>query len=139
MVEATGKTISEHQVDHGFMDKRYRVIKIGLSMERKALYKRIDQRVDIMMEKGLVDEVKGLLNRGYSENLKSMQSIGYRHIVDFIKKRLSWDETVRTLKRDTRRYAKRQMTWFNADPEIVWLQPDHMEDIILRAKKFLQS
>lgn len=139
MVEATGKTISEHQVDHGFMDKRYRLIKIGLSMERKALYKRIDQRVDIMIEKGLVDEVKGLLNRGYPENLKSMQSIGYRHIVDFIKKRLSWDETVRTLKRDTRRYAKRQMTWFNADPEIVWTEPDHAEDIILQVKDFLQS
>jgi len=139
MVEATGKTISEHQVDHGFMDKRYRVIKIGLSMERKALYKRIDQRVDLMIEKGLVGEVKGLLNRGYSENLKSMQSIGYRHIVDFIKKRLSWDETVRTLKRDTRRYAKRQMTWFNADPEIVWLQPDHMEHIKLRVEEFLKS
>ena len=139
MVEATGKPISEHQVDHGFMEKRYRVIKIGLSMERKALYDRINQRVDVMIEKWLVDEVKGLLNKGYSENLKSMQSIGYRHIVDFIKKRFSWDETVRTLKRDSRRYAKRQMTWFNADPEIVWLQPDHMEHIKLRVENFLKS
>ena len=139
MVEATGKPISEHQVDHGFTDKRYRVIKIGLSMERKALYDRINQRVDIMIEKGLVDEVKDLLNKGYSENLKSMQSIGYRHIVDFIKKRFSWDETVRTLKRDTRRYAKRQMTWFNADPEIVWTNPNDAEGMILQVKDFLQS
>lgn len=139
MVETTGKTISEHQVDHGFKDKRYRVLKIGLSMERKKLYKRIDQRVDIMIEKGLVDEIKGLLTQGYSENLKSMQSIGYRHMIDLINKRLSWDETLRILKRDTRRYAKRQMTWFNADPEIVWLQPDHTEDIILQVKDFLQS
>lgn len=138
MVEATGKTISKHQEDHGFTDKRYRVVKIGLKMERKALYDRINKRVDAMIEKGLVDEVKGLLDRGYSENLKSMQSIGYRHIVDFIKRRLSWDETLRTIKRDTRRYAKRQMTWFNADPEIVWAKPDHAEDILLRVKDFLQ-
>ena len=137
MVEATGKPISEHQVDHGFMEKRYRVIKIGLSMERKALYDRINQRVDVMIEKGLVDEVKDLLNKGYSENLKSMQSIGYRHIVDFIKKRLSWDETVRTLKRDSRRYAKRQMTWFKADPEIVWLGLESMDEATSMVKAFI--
>jgi len=105
-------------------------------MERKALYDRINKRVDAMIEKGLVDEVKGLLDRGYSENLKSMQSIGYRHIVDFIKRGLSWDETLRTLKRDTRRYAKRQMTWFNADPEIVWMSPGDAEDIMLHVKDF---
>jgi tRNA dimethylallyltransferase len=59
-------------------------------------------------------------------------------MVDFIKGRVSLDETIRTLKRDTRRYAKRQMTWFNADPEIVWTEPDHTEDIMLRVKDFLQ-
>lgn len=139
MVEATGKTISKHQQDHGFTDKRYRVIKIGLKTERKALYDRINQRVDAMIEKGLVDEVKDLLNRGYAENLKSMQSIGYRHMADFLKGRLSWDEALRTLKRDTRRYAKRQMTWFNADSEIVWKEPDQTEDITIRVKDFLQS
>ncbi len=138
MIEATGKTISKHQEDHGFADKRYKVLKIGLQMEREVLYDRINQRVDVMIKKGFVDEVRGLLERGYSENLKSMQSIGYKHIVDFIKGRLSWNETLRTLKRDTRRYAKRQMTWFNADPEIMWTKPDYEEDIILRVKDFLQ-
>ena len=98
---------------------------------------RINKRVDAMIEKGLVDEVKYLLDRSYSENLKSMQSIGYRHIVDFVKGRLSWDETLRTLKRDTRRYAKRQMTWFNADPEIVWMNPGDAEGMISRVKDFL--
>ena len=137
MVEATGETISKHQEDHGFKNKRYKVFKIGLRMEREELYDRINKRVDAMIEKGLVDEVKYLLDRGYSENLKSMQSIGYRHIVDFIKGRLSWDETLRTLKRDTRRYAKRQMTWFNADPEIVWVNPGDAEDMISRVKDFL--
>ena len=138
MVEATGKTISKHHGEHRFADKRYKVLKIGLQIEREALYDRINQRVDAMIEKGLVDEVRGLLERGYSQDLKSMQSIGYRHMVDFIKGRVLLDETIRTLKRDTRRYAKRQMTWFNADPEIVWTKPDHAENIMLRVKDFLQ-
>ena len=90
-----------------------------------------------MIEAGLVDEVKGLLGMGYSENLKSMQSIGYRHMVDFIKGRLSWDETLRTLKRDTRRYAKRQMTWFRADSEIVWREAEQLSDIRGLIKDFL--
>ena len=138
MVEATGKTISKHHGEHKFADKRYKVLKIGLQMEREALYNRINQRVDVMIEKGLVDEARGLLERGYSQDLKSMQSIGYRHMVDFIKGRVSLDETIRTLKRDTRRYAKRQMTWFNADPEIVRTKPEETEDIMLRVKDFLQ-
>ena len=138
LAEATGKTISKHHGEHRFADKRYKVLKIGLQIEREALYDRINQRVDVMIEAGLVDEVRGLLERGYSEDLKSMQSIGYRHMVDYIKGRVLLDETIRTLKRDTRRYAKRQMTWFNADPEIVWTKPEETEDIMLRVKDFLQ-
>ena len=138
MVEATGKTISKHHGEHRFADKRYKVLKIGLLMEREALYDRINKRVDVMIEKGLVDEVRNLLEKGYSQDLKSMQSIGYRHMVDFIKGRVLLDEAIRTLKRDTRRYAKRQMTWFNADLEIVWTEPDQAEDIMLRVKDFLQ-
>lgn len=138
LAKATGKTISKHHGEHRFADKRYTVLKIGLQMEREALYDRINQRVDVMIEKGLVDEVSSLLERGYSQDLKSMQSIGYRHMVDFIKGCVSLDETTRTLKRDTRRYAKRQMTWFNADPEIVWTEPDKAEEIMLQVKGFLQ-
>jgi len=138
LTEATGKTISKHHGEHGFADNRYKVLKIGLQMEREALYDRINQRVDVMIGEGLADEVSGLLERGYSQDLKSMQSIGYRHMVDFIKGRVLLDETIRTLKRDTRRYAKRQMTWFNADPEIVWTKPEDTEDILLRVKDFLQ-
>jgi len=76
---------------------------------------------------------------GYQDDLKSMQSIGYRHLVDFIKGRCSWDETLRTLKRDTRRYAKRQLTWFKADPEIVWKEPGQLREIRRLIKKFLQD
>jgi len=68
-----------------------------------------------------------------------MQSIGYRHMVDFIQERCEWDETVRTLKRDTRRYAKRQLTWFNADPDLIWAEPEQFSEIRGRIKKFLQA
>ena len=137
--EATGMAISQYSKDHGFENRRFNVLKIGLHIERETLYDRINQRVDAMIEEGLVDEVKTLLGRGYSEDLKSMQSIGYRHMVDFIKGRITWDETVRTLKRDTRRYARRQMTWFKADPEIVWTEPEQLGYIKRLIIKFLQG
>jgi tRNA dimethylallyltransferase len=92
-----------------------------------------------MIDAGLIDEVKRLLDNGYSENLKPMQSIGYRHIVDYIKGRLSWDEALSTLKRDTRRYAKRQMTWFKADLQTVWMKPEQSKDIIRLIRKFLAA
>jgi tRNA dimethylallyltransferase len=137
--EATGMAISQYSKDHGFEKRRFDVLKIGLHMEREALYDRINQRVDAMIGEGLVDEVNMLLGRGYSEDLKSMQSIGYRHMVDFIKGRITWEEAVRTLKRDTRRYAKRQMTWFKADPEIVWAEPEQLGYIKRLIKKFLRA
>ena len=76
---------------------------------------------------------------GYSTDLKSMQSIGYRHIADYIKKGISWDETVRILKRDTRRYAKRQLTWFKADSEIVWVFPEHLTPLVDLLSEFLKK
>lgn len=137
--ELTGKTISDHQRTHRFQDRPFRVLKIGLDLDRDLLYDRINLRVDAMIKAGLIDEVKGLLGQGYAPNLKSMQSIGYRHLVDFIEKRLSWDEALRTLKRDTRRYAKRQLTWFNADPEIVWFNPEQLDEILRTIETFLNS
>lgn len=127
--EVTGKTISKFHHDHKFKDTFFKVLKIGLHSDRKILYDRINRRVDTMIDEGLLDEVKGLLGMGYSAELKSMQSIGYRHMVDFIQRRISWEEALRTLKRDTRRYAKRQLTWFKADSEIVWSEPDRLKDI----------
>ena len=127
VLESTGNRISDHQENHEFSDEPdYAVCKIGLSMERSALYERINRRVDLMMEAGLETEVRTLLEAGYSGSLKSMQSIGYRHMVDLIEGRTDRDETVRLLKRDTRRYAKRQFTWFNAQPDILWMRPDEV-------------
>ena len=135
----TGKAISDLHKAHGFNDHPFVVLKIGLHIPREILYGRINKRVDLMIDHGLLDEVKGLLAMGCSPDSKSMQSIGYRHMVDFIQGGCSWEETVRTLKRDTRRYAKRQMTWFRADPEIIWKNPDAMEDIKVLIQTFLQE
>ncbi len=136
--ELTGITISEFHQKHNFSDLPYISLKIGLHMDRQLLYERINQRVDEMVKEGILDEVKGLLEKGYSPELKSMQSIGYRHMVDFIKGNVAWADTIRILKRDTRRYAKRQLTWFKADPEIVWTEPEDLKKIKGLVEEFLQ-
>jgi tRNA dimethylallyltransferase len=137
-IESTGRSISEHQQAHGFTDEPFNALKICLQIDRQKLYDRIDQRVDFMIEAGFVDEVKKLLGMDYSADLKSMQSIGYRHMADFLEGRLSWDECVRTLKRDTRRFAKRQFTWFGADQQIQWYEPDQLNEIVRLVEGFLE-
>ena len=135
--EASGTPISDFQRRHGFQKSKLTPLKFGLYMEREQLYDRIDERVEMMIHAGLLDEVKHLRDVGYGSELKSMQSIGYRHILDFLDGRLDWPETIRTLKRDTRRYAKRQMTWFKADREVVWVNPVVSKDVENRIRKFL--
>ena len=135
--EMTGKTISEYHKEHMFSEKRYNVLKIGLNMDRNKLYQRINTRVDMMLDAGLLNEVKMLLDMGYSETLNSMKSIGYRHVNDYIQNRFSWDETVRLMKRDTRRYAKRQLTWFGADQDILWVNPDSISLVEKKIEEFL--
>jgi tRNA dimethylallyltransferase len=136
-IESSGKTISEHHQNHGFADDPFTALKIGLQMDRQNLYVRIDDRVELMIEAGLVEEVTKLLEMGYTAELKSMQSIGYRHVVGFLEGSLPWDECLRTLKRDTRRFAKRQFTWFGADQAISWQASAQLKDIISLVGKFL--
>lgn len=136
--EKTGKTISEHRHEHGFSDTLFRALKIGLDTDREILYDRINQRVDAMIAEGFLDEVRMLLDRGYSKDLKAMQSIGYRHLTEFIQERLSYDEALRLLKRDTRRYAKRQLSWFRADAEVIWKEADQLKDICELIRGHLQ-
>ncbi|MFC1799236.1 tRNA (adenosine(37)-N6)-dimethylallyltransferase MiaA [Thermodesulfobacteriota bacterium] len=135
--ELTGKPISAHHREHGFMDEPFRVLKIGLDIQREKLYERIDRRVDRMVADGLVKEVESLLDRGYAPTLNSMQSIGYLHVVGFLAGRMTWQETLRTLKRDTRRYAKRQMTWFRRDADIHWFKPKQTKDMSALVAGFL--
>jgi len=135
----TGKSISEYHRRHGFSERRYDVLKIGLNMVRSLLYERIDRRVKHMMASGFVEEVNQLLHMGYSKDLKSMQSIGYKHVVDYIQNRLSLEDATRMMKRDTRRYAKRQFTWFRADPEMMWFDSEQIEIMIQKIESFLVS
>ncbi len=96
------------------------VIRLGLERKREELYRRIDTRVEEMMARGLLDEVRWLLERGYAASLKPLRAIGYRHMIDHLSGRSTLDEAVDRLKRDTRRYAKRQLTWFRHEEGITW-------------------
>jgi tRNA dimethylallyltransferase len=124
---ATGATASSHQDAHAFRECRYEFLQLGLCLERPLLYQRIETRCDRMVEEGLVDEVNALLARGYRPDLKSMQSLGYRHLCAFLQGTATWEEALAAMKRDTRHYAKRQLTWFRADPSIVWITPSPEE------------
>ncbi len=125
--ESTGRTMTSFHREHRFASNRYISLKLGLYMDRTRLYKRIEERVDAMINNGLINEVESLIEMGYSCRLKSMQSLGYRHICDFLNNGVSFEDTVVLLKRDTRRYAKRQFTWFGKDEKILWLQPHEKE------------
>ncbi|MCX8116912.1 MAG: tRNA (adenosine(37)-N6)-dimethylallyltransferase MiaA [Desulfobacterota bacterium] len=118
--ETTGIPISWYWKQHRFGDRPYKTLKIGLWMERKELYRRIEQRVDRMIALGLLEEVEGLLKRGYGPELKPMKGLGYKQMVQFLLKELTWEEAVDQMKRETRHYARRQWTWFGHDPEMVW-------------------
>jgi tRNA dimethylallyltransferase len=135
--QVTGRPISHYQKVHGFLDFRYTTLKIGLTPDRNILYDWINSRVDLMLASGLLEEVNWLLDQGYPSTLKSMRSIGYRHLADYLRGRTPWDETVRLFKRDTRRYAKRQLTWFRADPEILWLEPGQIDIMRKKTDSFL--
>jgi tRNA dimethylallyltransferase len=123
----SGKPISTFQNDHGFREKPYDVLKIGLYYERNELYRRIEDRVNRMLQIGWLDEVRSLLAQGVQRNRKPMQSIGYRTIISYLLGEVSYAEAVRLIQRDTRRYAKRQLTWFRADPQISWFQASPSE------------
>ena len=133
------KPISLWQKEHGFGEAQYQVLKIGLHCERGELYRGIELRVDRMMEIGWVDEVRALLNQGYGPGLRSMQSLGYRSIAAYLSGGLTLREAIHLIKRDTRRYAKRQITWFKADPEINWFSthPESFQQIERKIESFL--
>ena len=114
-----------------------KVIKIGLKRSRDKLYERINMRVNNMINDGLLDEVKKLMKMGYGPKLKSMQSLGYRHMVNFLQGSWTWQESIDFLARDTRRYAKRQLTWFNNDKEIHWIETGEHQKVFKKIELFL--
>lgn len=138
VLETTGRPISAFQQAHRFADSPYASLILGLEIERPLLYARIDRRVEEMLAAGLEEEVRGLLAAGFSPRLKPMQSLGYRHVAAWLGGRLSREEAVRTMKRDTRRYAKRQMTWFRATAGIRWFAPAEFPAIAAACRAFLE-
>jgi tRNA dimethylallyltransferase len=117
----TGVPLSAWHGRHQFQERPFRSVMIGLAMDRSALYRRIDARVLREIEDGLLEETRALLARGYDETLGSMKALGYRQMTGYVKGRYGWDEAVRRLQRDTRRFAKRQLTWFRSDPAVHWI------------------
>jgi tRNA dimethylallyltransferase len=136
--ELTGKTLSQVQKEHSFLNRPYRHVFICLSVNRPLLYERIDKRVDSMIESGLMEEVDSLRERGYSPSLNSMQSLGYRHINMSLSGQIEMQEAIRLMKRDTRHYAKRQLTWFRSEPEVLWFDPEEIAGIGLMVTNFVE-
>ncbi|MBR6542113.1 MAG: tRNA (adenosine(37)-N6)-dimethylallyltransferase MiaA [Anaerotignum sp.] len=117
----TGQKFSEHNAEQKEKETPYDAGVIILNMDREKLYERIELRIDIMMEQGLLEEVKGLLDKGYTPDLVSMQGIGYKEFIPYFNGECSLEEAVTQLKTNTRRFAKRQLTWFRRQIDGLWV------------------
>lgn len=143
----TGMKISEHNEAESQKESPYNFEYFVLNDDRQKLYDRIDRRIDIMLADGLLDEVRSLVDEGYSRDLVSMQGLGYKEMIDYIQERYTLDEAVYTLKRDTRHFAKRQVTWFKREKQVTWVNKNEFDseaDILsfmierLREKEIIQ-
>jgi len=131
----SGRPLSEAIHEHAFGESPFSTLVIGLMRDREALYRRIDARVDEQLAKGLLEETRGLLAKGYDRQLGSMKGLGYRQMAGNLAGEYPYDEAVRLLKRDTRHFAKRQLTWFRKEPGLIWLRIDErdtFEDVTAR-------
>ena len=123
-MEESGGSIAAHNSQQRERESAYRSVFFVLTMDRARLYERIDRRVDIMMERGLVDEVAGLRAMGIQRDSTSMQGIGYKQIYGYLDGEYDLEEAVRLIKRDTRHFAKRQLTWFKREKDVIWTDLD---------------
>ncbi len=136
--ELTGKPMSAWQKEHAFKESPFETLKIGATRERGELYHLIDRRCERMVQEGLLEEIRTLVDKGYGPDLKPMQSIGYRHMGLVLKKELKLEEALTSMQNDTRHLAKRQLTWFRQDLEINWFHPDmERQKIVQAVEKFL--
>lgn len=124
----TGQKISEHNKEQHAKESPYNFAYFVLNDIREKIYDRINQRVDIMLEKGLVDEVTSLVNEGYTRELVSMQGLGYKEIIDYLNKEISLDEAIYRIKRDTRHFAKRQLTWFGREKDVIFVNKNEFNN-----------
>ena len=117
----TGKKISEHNEEERQKESPYAFVYFVLNDERKNLYDRINLRVDLMVKEGLLDEVKALKAKGYTKDMVSMQGLGYKEVLDYLDGEISFEEAIYRIKRDTRHFAKRQITWFKRERDVTWV------------------
>jgi tRNA dimethylallyltransferase len=122
--ELTGETISAHQRRHRFADIGYDILTVGVEVERKKLYEAIDRRFDAMVAAGLVGEVRALIEAGYSPEKPPLSTIGYKQIAAHLRGEMTLADATALARQESRRLAKRQLTWFRRQPEIVWLDPE---------------
>lgn len=127
--EKTKKTITSQQEESRLVPPEHSFIIFGLSMDREKLYDRINLRVDSMFRRGLLEEVEGLVRIGYDKNTVAMQGIGYKEVLSYIRGEISLEDAVYIIKRDTRRYAKRQITWFKRLENVHWISMDKHLDV----------
>jgi len=133
----TQRPSSDLLKQHQFKNQEFLAIKLCLKVEKEQLYHRINERSEKMMACGLMEETERLMKKGYGPHLKSMSAIGYRHILKYLQGEWSLEKATETLKRDTRRYAKRQMTWFRAEPDMIHIDPENAALTKTRIRDFL--
>ncbi|KIX11435.1 tRNA (adenosine(37)-N6)-dimethylallyltransferase MiaA [Dethiosulfatarculus sandiegensis] len=131
----TGRPFSERQTGHGFQKDRYKHLMVGLIRPREELFQRIAERSRLMWENGFVEEVRGLLDSGVPPDAKSLKTLGYRQVVAMLTGQIGSDEALEQTIRDTRAYAKRQLTWFKGMKNIHWHAPDDLEAIADKASE----
>jgi tRNA dimethylallyltransferase len=125
----SGRRMSEYQQEHGFAERPFSALIIGLNRDRDALYRRIEKRIDWQLTHGLIEETKQLLAQGYRRDSAAMKGLGYRQVGEHLAGEYDATEMVRRFKRDTRHYSKRQMTWFRKEPGIQWLTIEELESV----------
>jgi tRNA dimethylallyltransferase len=137
--ELTGETISAHQRRHRFADIGYDTLTVGVEVERPKLYASIDARFDAMVAGGLVAEVRTLIDAGYSPDQPPLSTIGYKQIAAYLRGEIALDDAVAQARQESRRLAKRQLTWFRHEPQIVWLDPERgAQDALALFGKFFR-
>ena len=125
--EMTGEKLSEHNKRERERSSPFDFAYFVLTMDRKKLYERIDKRVDLMFDMGLVEEVKALMAKGYDKSLVSMQGIGYKEVIDYLSGKMSLEECIDIIKRDTRHFAKRQLTWCKREKVVTYIDKDEFD------------
>jgi len=126
---ATGKTKTEQEIESRKNEVKYDYRVFAINMDREKLYDRINKRVDIMIQKGLIEEVENLLKK-YNEFPTAMQGLGYKEVVEYLQGKVLKEDMIENIKRESRRYAKRQITWFKKNKQTIWIGPNDLQMIL---------